>query len=122
MGKYNNDKFKIIVSTTSPEETLIIDQLHPAYVTYEPQEYIGTKTSVIDIASDVIKDLVSKIKSPLVIGAGIHKPEHIKEGLGLGAQGFLISSDVLLSHDPVARLREYMLAYKNADNTHNWWW
>jgi triosephosphate isomerase len=119
ISKYQSGNFQILVSTTSPEETILIDQLQPAYLAYEPQEYIGTKTSVVDIASDIIRNLVARVKSPLVIGAGIHKPEHITEGLELGAQGFLISSDVLLSPDPVQRLREYMLAYKNADHSNS---
>lgn len=117
INDFQKDDFHIMVSTTTPEECVVINQLHPTYLTYEPQDYIGTKTAVVEVAADIIKDLLSKITSPLVIGAGIHKPEHITEGLALGAKGFLISSDVLLSDDPAGRLREYMLAYKDANSS-----
>jgi triosephosphate isomerase len=119
VNNYKTAQFDVMVSTTSPEETLIIDQLKPSFITYEPQEYIGTKTSVVDVAGDVIQDLVRKISCPMVIGAGIHKPEHIMDGIALGAKGFLISSDILLSQYPIERLREYMLAEKNANSTYS---
>jgi len=117
LDKFKEQTFEIMVSTTSPEEALIMDQLKPNYVTYEPQDYIGTKISVIDVAPDIIKSLTTRLSTPLVIGAGIHKPEHITLGAALGAKGFLISSDVLLSESPEQRLREYMLAHKNAYST-----
>lgn len=117
--KYMSSNFGILVSTTSPEETMLMDQLHPNFVTYEPQEYIGTKTSVVDAAPDVIKSLAAKLNSSLVIGAGIHAPKHITDGIMLGAKGFLISSGILLDNDPKARLKEYMIAYNDAYNTLN---
>ncbi|MEI7604444.1 MAG: triose-phosphate isomerase [bacterium] len=117
--RFKTDNFQIMISTTSPEETIIMDQLKPQYVTYEPQEYIGTKISVVDVAPDIIRNITQKIQTPLVIGAGIHTPQQIVEGLLLGAKGFLISSDILNSDNPPERLKEYMLAYKNAYNTIN---
>ena len=117
INQYKKENFGILVSGTSPEEVTVLDQLEPTFLGYEPQEYIGTKTSVVEAAADIIQSILSKVKSPLVIGAGIHKPEHITEGLNMGVKGFLISSDVLLSLDPVQRLKEYMLAYKDAYNS-----
>ena len=117
INNYIKVKFQVMVSATAPEEIRFLDQFKPEYIAYEPQEYIGTKISVVDAAADIIETILSKINSKLVIGAGIHKPEHIIQGLDLGVKGFLISSDVLLSENPKQRIKEYMLAYKDAYNS-----
>ena len=115
--KYESNTFGIMISATSNEEITLLEQFKPKYISYEPQEYIGTKISVIDAASDLIQSILQKISTPLVIGAGIHKPEHIVTGIEMGVHGFLISSDVLLSENPIDRIKEYMLAYKDAYNS-----
>lgn len=114
--KYQSPNFSILVSSTTPEEAFQLDEERPAYLSYEPSVYIGTKTSVLDVSPALITAMVSKLQSPFVIGAGIHTGEHIIKGLQLGAKGFLISSDILLSEDPKTRLREYMMAYKSVFN------
>ena len=50
--------------------------------------------------------LVSSVRFPILIGAGIHSPEDIRVGLELGAKGFLLATDVVKAQNPEEQLRE----------------
>jgi triosephosphate isomerase len=84
----------------------------PDYIAYEPHELIGDKNkSVSTEKPDVIQHLISNIKLPVLIGAGIHSPEDIRIGLKLGAKGFLLATDVVKAVDPYHELLELANAF-----------
>ena len=75
---------------------------------YEPPELVGsTTTSVAQAKPEIISQAAEVAKSfglPLIIGAGIHSQEDIRKGLGLGAVGFAVATNVVKAQDPRSRL------------------
>lgn len=101
------------VCVNSFQEAVKAARFLPDYIAYEPHELIGDKNkSVSTEKPDVIQHLISNIKLPVLIGAGIHSPEDIKIGLKLGAQGFLLATDVVKAVDPYHELSELAEAFK----------
>lgn len=112
INHYQSNNFGILLSSRTPEEVIKFDEERPTYLSYEPSLYVGMKSNILDISPGLVVTLVNKIKSPLIIGAGIHKPEDIVKGFDVGAKGFLISSSILMDTDPIGKLREFMVAYR----------
>lgn len=81
-----------------------IIKLRPTYVSYEPPELVGSKTtSVAQAKPEVISEAVKITKSeglPLVVGAGIKSSQDVRRSLELGAYGVAVASDVVTARDP----------------------
>ncbi len=106
-------KTPFCICVDSFQEAVRASKLSPDFIAYEPRELIGNKEkSVASEKPDVIQHLISNIKPPVLIGAGIHRPEDIKTGLKLGAKGFLIATDVVKAEDPYHELLELAQAFK----------
>jgi triosephosphate isomerase len=105
---------KAMVCADSVEEAKEIEKSAPDFLAYEPPEFIGSQTdSVATARPEVIKAFVSKIKSiPVLVGAGIHSQEDVKIALKLGAQGILVSSDVVLAKDPKNELLDLAKGFR----------
>lgn len=110
--RYQSKDFQIMVSSRTPEETMELDLERPDYLSLEPSLYIGTGTSVLNVAPHLISNLSGKVKIPLIVGSGIQSTDLLEKGLKLGAKGFLISSAILLDPNPLEKLKEFMIAYK----------
>jgi triosephosphate isomerase len=104
--------FEGCVCADSVEEAVKIDALKPDYIAYEPPELIGSRDrSVASEKPEVIKEVVSRVHQPLLIGAGVHSAEDVKVGLQLGAKGILLATDVVLAADPEKELRKLAEAF-----------
>ncbi|MEK7163591.1 MAG: triose-phosphate isomerase, partial [Patescibacteria group bacterium] len=100
------------ICVDSFDEAIRATKFLPDYIAYEPRELIGNiEKSVSSEKPDVIQHLISNIKLPVLIGAGIHSPEDIKTGLKLGAKGFLIATDIVKAEDPETELSELAEAF-----------
>jgi len=97
-----------IVCVSNLEEGKEIEQLHPDYIAYEPPEFIGSETSVVDGDEGSIKEFIENIETPVIIGAGIKSKHDIKVCQTLRAQGMLIASHVVKSDSPVSYLKELL--------------
>lgn len=82
------------------------DSWNPDYVSYEREDAIGTGVSMVTQEKDNIKKLVSVLKRPLIIGAGIATGEDIRDAVKIGAVGVIMASRFVLAKDPEAKLRE----------------
>jgi triosephosphate isomerase len=101
------------VCINSVEEATAIAKFNPDYIAYEPHELIGSRDkSVATEKMSNVQYLVSSVRCPILIGAGIHSPEDIRVGLELGAKGFLLATDVVRAVDPEKQLRELAEAFK----------
>jgi triosephosphate isomerase len=82
--------------------------IKPDMIAYEPKELIGNKEkSVASEKPEIIKKIVEKYpKVPILVGAGVHSKEDIKESLKLGAKGVLISTFIIKAKDPEKELTE----------------
>ncbi len=109
--------FQVLVCAESVEEGLEIAKFKPDFLAYEPPELIGSRTDSVSKAKpEVIKEFVEKIREiPVLVGAGIHSAEDVKAALKLGAEGILVSSDVVLAEDPKKELEKLVKGFKNQD-------
>jgi triosephosphate isomerase len=106
--------FKILVCAGSLEEAKEIAKLRPDMIAYEPPELIGNRQlSVSSEKPDLIKKLTEEIKEvPLLIGAGVHSKKDVEVGLGLGAKGILVATDVVKAEDPERELADLAAGFK----------
>jgi len=93
-------KMKSIVCVKSILEAKKVSKLKPDYIAYEPPSLIGGKISVSSAKPDVIKKVVSAVKIPVLVGAGVHCKEDVIVAKKLGAKGILVSSAVVKVKDP----------------------
>ena len=89
------------------------DAWEPDYLSYEREDMIGTGVSMITKEEENIKKLISVLKRPLVIGAGISTGEDIRQAIKLGAIGAILASGFVLAKDPEAKLRELAGGFKS---------
>jgi len=75
----------------------------PDYVAYEPKELIGGNVSVTSAKGHTIREaiqLAKEKKVKLLLGAGVHSLNDIKEAVKLGADGVLISHALVKASNP----------------------
>lgn len=101
-----------VVIGFSPEMVLELDALDPDYVSYEREDMIGGGVSMLSQEAENVKNLVSKLKHPLIIGAGVSTGEDVKKAVSLGAAGAILASGFVLSKDPEAKLRELAAGFR----------
>jgi triosephosphate isomerase len=107
---------KTLVFAGGIKELEEVVKLKPDYVSYEPPELVGSKTtSVAESRPDVITKAVEMAVRhglPLVVGAGIKSSKDVKVSLALGAVGVAVASAVVGSGDPEAKLMELTKGYE----------
>jgi triosephosphate isomerase len=87
-------------------------ELKTDYLAWEPKELIGNpEVSVMDKYEEQVKKLVTGVKVPLIIGAGIHRGEDVRRAIAAGAAGVLVASDVVKAGDPEKELTELAEAF-----------
>ena len=95
------------------EEGIKIDALRPDFLAFEPPELIGSKEkSVSSEKPEEIKNLVSSVACPVLVGAGVHNGQDVKIALEMGAKGILVATDVAKAADPEKELRELVEAFR----------
>lgn len=91
-------------------------KLKPDYISYEPPELVGSKTtSVAKAKPEVIKKavLIADIaKIPLIVGAGIKSSLDIKKSLEYGASGFAVASFIVKAKNPAKAMETLLKGYK----------
>ena len=107
---------KTLIFAGNTEELVKIVELKPDFVSYEPPELVGSKTtSVAKEKPEVIEKAVNIAREaglPLIVGAGIKSELDIKKSLELGATGFAIASDIVKSPNPREELFRLIEGYK----------
>lgn len=107
---------KTLVFAGNIPELLSVRELKPDFLSYEPPELVGSKTtSVAKEKPEVIVQAVTASKEyslPLIVGAGIKSEVDIRVSLGLGASGFAIASDIVRAKDPKKELMELIKGYR----------
>lgn len=88
----------------------------PTYVSYEPPELVGSKTTSVaqakpEIIERVVKLTVDK-EIPLIVGAGIKSFEDVKKSLDLGAAGVAVASDVVTARDPRKEILDLVKGFR----------
>lgn len=104
--------FKNVICGFNPEMVIKYDSWEPDFISYEREDMIGTGVSMLTQEEENIKKLVSVLKRPLIIGAGISTGEDTKQAVALGAKGAILASGFVLAKDPEAKLRELAEGFK----------
>ncbi|WKZ25417.1 MAG: triose-phosphate isomerase [bacterium] len=90
--------------------------LNPDFISYEPENLIGSKDiSVATAEPEVIKsasDISQKTGIPLIVGAGVHSSLDVKKCLELGAVGVIVASDIMNAVDPKKELLDLTEGFK----------
>lgn len=102
---------KTMVIGQSPEMVIKYDLLETDFVSYEKEDLIAGNISMIDQQEEAIKNLVEKIRHPLIIGAGINDKEDIKKTKATGATGVLLATSFVTANDPEVKLRELVSGF-----------
>ena len=105
LSRVKNFEVMVCCKTLGQMERLV--KLKPDFIGYEISELIGGEVSIVDRDSKSVKHALEICgKTPLVVGAGVHKAEDLKRVRQLGCAGVLISSAIVLADDPKQKLRE----------------
>lgn len=118
VAKHRAEKvgLKTLIFAGDIEELKRIVELKPTFVSYEPPELVGSKTtSVTEAKPEVIAkavEIASGANLPLIVGAGIKSEEDVRVSLRLGATGFAIASSIVTSEDPKKELLGLVEGYK----------
>jgi triosephosphate isomerase len=91
-------------------------KLKPTFISYEPPELVGSKTtSVAESKPEIIAKAVEvarKNNLPLIVGAGIKSEKDVKKSLELGAVGVAVASDVVKAEDPGKEIKDLIEGFK----------
>jgi triosephosphate isomerase len=113
LNKAKEYQLKNVVIAFDPETVIKYDSWEPDFISYEKEDAIGTGESMVKTEEENIKKLVSVLKKPLIIGAGISTGEDIKNAIKLGAKGVIMASRFVLAENPEEKLRELVVGFKS---------
>lgn len=102
---------KTLVLTQTVNLALKIENYSPDFIGYEKKDFIETGVSMIESEKENIKLLANKLKTPLIIGAGITNKEDVEKSLYLGAKGVILSSAFIKAKNPEEKLRELAMGF-----------
>lgn len=107
---------KTLVFAGDIQELGKIVSLKPDFVSYEPPDLVGSKTTSVAAAKpDVIKKAVGVAHThriPLVVGAGVKSQEDVRVSVSLGADGVAVASHVVTSKNPETEVLNLLEGFK----------
>lgn len=109
--KAKNYGLKTLVIGQTPEMVLDYDSLDTDFIAYEKEDLIAGPVSMIDQQEEAIRNLVKKIRHPLIVGAGIDDGEDTKKTKLAGAAGVLMATHFVTASDPEKKLRELAMGF-----------
>jgi triosephosphate isomerase len=104
--------FKTLLIGHNIEDVVEFDAWEPDYISYERPDMIGGGVSMLTVEENNVRKLISELKHPLIIGAGVSTGEDVKQAVSLGAKGAILASAFVLSENPEAKLRELIGGFK----------
>ncbi|MCX7955901.1 MAG: triose-phosphate isomerase [Patescibacteria group bacterium] len=102
---------KTLILTDGVDLAFEIEKYKPDFIGYEKENFIASGISMIDSEKDNIRILTKKLKTPLIVGAGINDKIDVKKSLELGAKGVILASAFIKAKDPESKLRELVLGF-----------
>lgn len=103
-----------VVCAPSLDDIRRVKTVNSDFIAYEPPELIGGDLSVSEAQPDIIAEAVTASRpTPILCGAGINSRKDVEKALKLGAEGFLVASDVVTAENPGKELRDLMEGFPN---------
>jgi triosephosphate isomerase len=93
------------------EAKFIRDKANVHAVALESPELIGTGRSISNERPEEVKKFVDEFKSVpelTVVGAGVSTQEDVIQGIGLGAEGFILASAFVKAENHLEKLKEFL--------------
>lgn len=107
---------KTLIFAADINELKKVVELKPTYVSYEPPELVGSKTtSVAESKPEIISEAVQVARDsslPLVVGAGIKSEEDVRKSIELGAVGVAVASSIVTAENPIKSLEKLVKGFK----------
>lgn len=113
LAKAKEYGLKTLLIGHSIEDVIEFDSLGADYVSYERADMIGGGVSMLTQEEEGVKKLVSVLRNPLIIGAGVATGKDIKQAVALGAKGAILASAFVLSKNPEETLCELVSGFTN---------
>jgi len=108
IDKLKKLKMISVVCAKNYKEAKELSKFKPDYIAYEHPQLIGGKISVSEAKPEIIKKVVTGLRIPVLVGAGINNKNDIKKSYELGAKGILISSAIVTAKNPGKKLYEIL--------------
>lgn len=102
-------KFPVMVCCQNLSEAKKIDLLKPNYIAYEPKSLIGGTISVSSAKPNIIKKITSVVKTPVIVGAGVHTREDVIISKKLGSKGVFVASGIIKAKNKSKIIKELTL-------------
>jgi len=107
---------KTLIFAANIEELKEVILFSPTYVSYEPPELVGSKsTSVAKAMPEVVSkaaEITKENELPLIVGAGIKSQEDVRKSLELGAVGVAVASDIVTANNPRKEILDLVEGFK----------
>jgi len=107
---------KTLIFAGNLNELKRVSDLNPTFLSYEPPELVGSKTtSVAKEKPDIIAKAVEIARPkglPLIVGAGIKSREDVRKSLELGAVGVAVASDIVTAKRPGEELMDLVEGFE----------
>lgn len=107
---------KTLVFAEDLDELEKVCGLLPTYISYEPEELIGSTDSSVASAKPEIVIQASEIAKnhglPLIVGAGINSMKDVVKSRELGAVGIAVAKDILKAENPRTELEDLVEGFK----------
>jgi len=113
LKKSKENNLKTLLVGHTKEMVLEFDKLSIDFLAYEDERLIATETSILEVQTPIIKELVQKLNHPLIVGAGIKSGEDVKKTLLCGAKGVLLASHFVKERSPEDKLKELVFAFES---------
>ncbi|MFT4249862.1 MAG: triose-phosphate isomerase [Candidatus Woesearchaeota archaeon] len=89
----------VVVCADTLKQAKKIDSLGADYIALELPELIGGDVSIVSSDPSLIKEAVSSLQTPVLVGAGVQSGEDVRVAKQLGASGVLLASAVASKTD-----------------------
>ena len=119
VGRAREAGLHTLVFADSPADAAEVARLGPDIVLAEPPELIATGRSAGSVMREFVERSLAAVHAidPRILvmsGAGVHTPEDVATMIRLGLDGTGSSSGILRAADPVAVMRDMLIALRDA--------
>ena len=102
-------KMTSVVCVDGPRLAMLVTRMRSDYISIEPPDLIGTGIAVSRVRPEILVEALSLIRDiPVLCGAGISTENDVKKALEIGCRGVIISSAIMKSDRPGAKLNEFL--------------
>ena len=96
----------VVICANDPGKGTEVSKFMPDAVAVEPPELIGGDISVSNARPEIISESVQKVKSNILVGAGVKNGKDVRKAMELGSKGILLASGITKAENPEKVLKD----------------